>query len=97
MHRLLLRLTTLDPNYDGVYINYGIVLNKLGRFEKMLEITEQGLERFQKTKLIYNKALALAGLKNYSESMYYLNVVLKIDPNFKVAQNLLNLLNEHMQ
>jgi len=72
----------LDPTSVRALVNYGVVLNEMGRSDEAIDVYDRALEiNPEDTKAICNRGLAYYGTGRYPEAVKQYELALKIDPN----------------
>lgn len=86
-----------DPNFSGLYINWGIALAKKGDYQAALDKMALALQYDERDPAIrYNMGLALTSMRKYAEALEAYKKAIDLDPNhaeahFRLGQALLEL------
>ncbi|MBN2541333.1 tetratricopeptide repeat protein [bacterium] len=79
----------LDPNFYDPYVNLADMLIRNSQFKDAVDIYRLALERFNKAELHYLTAMALLSLEENEEAIIELQKTLEMNPDFKLAEVLL--------
>jgi tetratricopeptide (TPR) repeat protein len=78
----------INPNDAIMWLNKGVVLNKLNRYNEAIQCFDKAIEiNPNYTKPWYNKSASLNKLNRYNEAIQCIDRAIQMDPNYALAWN----------